>query len=154
VADGLRDRLREALRAAMKARDKPAIAGLRAALSVIDNAEAADLSDAPAVEEGHIAGGVAGIGAGEVERRELTDVELVALLDVELTCWESTAQDYERLQRSDDAGRLRAEIAAVRVATARGRRGRRATDADGPTAAAARSLPLDGDRDHPRPKNA
>ena len=114
VENGLRDSLRDALRTAMKARDKPALAAMRAALSIIDNAEAADVSAAPPVEAGHIAGGVAGLGAGEVARQQLSDSELVALLQAEVERWESTARDADSLGRTDDAEQLRAEIAALR----------------------------------------
>ena len=113
-SDGLRERLRDELRVAMKQRNKAAVAALRAALSVIDNAEAADLSDAPGVEPGLIAGGVAGLGAGEVARRQLSDRELVEMLRDEVVRWESTARECERVRRSDDAARLRAEISALR----------------------------------------
>ena len=112
-SDGLRERLRDELRVAMKQRDKAAVAALRAALGVIDNAEAADLSDAPGVEPGLIAGGVAGLGAGEVARRQLSDRELVEMLRDEVVRWESTARECERVRRSTDAARLRAEIAAL-----------------------------------------
>jgi len=112
--NGLRESLRDALRTAMKARNKPAVAAMRAALSVIDNAEAADASAAPPVEAGHIAGGVAGLGAGEVARQQLSDPELVALLHAEVERWESTARDADGLGRSNDAEQLRAEIAALR----------------------------------------
>ena len=99
----------------MKQRDKAAVAGLRAALGVIDNAEAADPSDAPEVEPGRIAGGVAGLGAGEVPRRELADDELIDLLENEVARWEATARECERVHRNDDAARLRAEIAVLRA---------------------------------------
>jgi uncharacterized protein YqeY len=113
-ADGLRERLRAELRVAMKERDKAAVAALRAALGVIDNAEAADLSRARGIEPGHIAGGVAGLGAGEVARQQLPDSELVEMLQEEVAQWESTARECERVNRTDDAARLRAEIAALR----------------------------------------
>jgi uncharacterized protein YqeY len=112
--NGLRESLRAALRTAMKARDKPAVAAMRAALSIIDNAEAADVSAAPPVEAAHFAGGVAGLGAGEVARQQLSDSELVALLQAEVERWESTARDADGLGRADDAEQLRAEIAALR----------------------------------------
>ena len=114
AADGLRGRLRNALRVAMKQRDSATVAALRAALSVIDNAEAADLSHAPRAESGLIAGGVAGLGAGEVARRQLSDGQLVEALQDEVARWESTARECERVRRSDDAAQLRAEIAALR----------------------------------------
>ena len=110
---GLRERLRGALRVAMKERDRRAVAALRAALSAIDNAEAADLSHAPDAVPGLIEGGVVGLGAGEVSRRRLSDAQLVAILQDEMTRWESTAAECERVRRSDEAARLRAEIAAL-----------------------------------------
>jgi uncharacterized protein YqeY len=113
-ADGLRVRLRARLRVAMKERDKAAVAALRAALSVIDNAEAADLSHARGIEPGHIAGGVAGLGAGEVARQRVPDSELVEKLQEEVAQWESSARECERMDRTEDAARLRAEIAALR----------------------------------------
>lgn len=110
---GLRERLRAGLRTAMKARDKAATAAFRSALGIIDNAEAADLSHAPPAQAGHIAGGVAGLGAGEVSRQELADEELVTLLQQEVARWQATADHCERAGRTDDAERLRAEIAAL-----------------------------------------
>jgi uncharacterized protein YqeY len=98
----------------MKQRDKAAMAAFRAALGAIDNAEAADLSHAPEIEPGTIAGGVAGLGAGEVARRHLCDRELVEVLQDEVARWEATARECDRVSRSDDAARLRAEIAALR----------------------------------------
>ena len=113
-ADELRERLRGGLRVAMRQRDRAAVAAIRAALGAIDNAEAADLSRAPATEPGHIAGGVSGLGAGEVARRQLADGELVEILEDEVARWESTASECERVGRIEDAARLRAEIAALR----------------------------------------
>jgi hypothetical protein len=60
----------------MKARDTVAVKALRSALSAIDNAEAADPADADDVQLGVIAGGVAGLGAGEVARRQLSADEV------------------------------------------------------------------------------
>ena len=86
----------------------------RTALGVIDNVEAADLSQAPKAEAGqHIAGGVAGLGVGEVARLHLSDPELVALLQAELANWESTAGECARAGCTDDAARLRADIVAL-----------------------------------------
>gem|GEM_PF-809311 len=67
---------REALTAAMKARDAVAVGALRAVIAAIDNAEAADPAHAPAQQPGPIAGGVKGLGAGEVPRRTLGDAEV------------------------------------------------------------------------------
>jgi uncharacterized protein len=110
----LRAQLRVALRDAMKQRDKAAVAAFRTALGLIDNTEAADVSQAPAIEPGRIAGGVAGLGAAEVARKALTDTELVEILQEEVARWESTARDAEAVGRADDAARLRAEIDVLR----------------------------------------
>lgn len=109
----IRAALRNAIGGAMKDGDRIGLTAYRAALSVVDNAEAADPAQAPAVQPGTIAGGVAGLGAGEVPRRELPDDELVALLRAEAAQWESTAADYERHGRVDSAMRLYAEAAAL-----------------------------------------
>jgi uncharacterized protein YqeY len=113
-AGGLRQRLRDELRTKMKQRDQAAVAVLRTALGIIDNAEAADLSVAPEMEPGHIAGGVAGLGAGEVPRQSRSDDELVEMLLREIERWEETARECERAGRSDDAARLQAEIGVLR----------------------------------------
>src|SRR5256885_6974081 len=66
----LRQRLRDALPAAMKARDRVAVAALRATLGAIDNAEAVDR--APSGDHGlAIERSPVGVGAAEVERRGL-----------------------------------------------------------------------------------
>ena len=72
--------LRDALLAARKDRDATRVSVLRSALSAIDNAETPDAAsvDAPASET--IAGGVAGLGAAEVARRELSDAQIRDLL--------------------------------------------------------------------------
>jgi uncharacterized protein YqeY len=97
----------------MKDRDQIAVAAFRSALGVIDNAEAADRSDAPAVQAGTIAGGVSGLGAGEVPRRELSDDTLAELLRAEISQWEATATEYQRLGREDSSAGLYAQAAIL-----------------------------------------
>jgi len=106
---GLRAVLRDALGGAMKDRDQIAVAAFRSALGVVDNAEAVDLAQAPIARPGTIAGGVVGLGAGEVPRRELSEEQLVARLRAEVADWEAAAADYQRHGRSDSAMRLYAE---------------------------------------------
>lgn len=108
-ADELRARLREAIPTAVKARDQLAIAALRSALSAIDNAEAADLGHAPPMQSGTIAGGVAGIGAGDVPRRELSAGEVVAVVHAEIAEYRTAAADYIQAGQSEHARRLRAQ---------------------------------------------
>lgn len=109
----IRDDLRLALTDAMKARDKTAIAALRAAIAVIDNAEAVDDSHAPAPAAGRIAGAVAGLGAGEVPRRELSEDEIRCRLRDEADRWQTLAVDYDRAGRDGDAADLRRQAAII-----------------------------------------
>ncbi|HEX2286345.1 MAG TPA: glutamyl-tRNA amidotransferase, partial [Mycobacterium sp.] len=71
-----RTRLRDELLAARKDRDTTRIAALRSALSAIDNAETPDGVQLDAPLSGKIASGVAGLGAAEVARRELSDAQI------------------------------------------------------------------------------
>jgi uncharacterized protein len=109
AAAPLRSRLRTALLAALKTRDSIAISAFRSAQAAIDNAEAADPSAAPAPQLGTIAGGVAGLGAGEVARRRLCTEEVVAIIRAEIDERRLAALDYERGGRDDAATRRRAE---------------------------------------------
>ena len=113
AADRWRARLRHALTAAMKARDASAVSALQSALGAIDNAEAPDASEAPAVQPGVIAGGVAGLGAGEVVRRALSEPEVEAILRGEISERQSEATDRERTGHHDRAAALLAEAAAL-----------------------------------------
>ena len=71
----MRTRLRSDLPVAIKARDAVAIAALRGALAVIENAEAVEVPAAPHVTGSqYVAGAVSG-QAAEVERRELTGTD-------------------------------------------------------------------------------
>jgi uncharacterized protein len=109
----LRSVLRDAIGSAMKGRDPILVAAFRSALGVIDNAQAADISEAPAVQSGTIAGGVAGLGAGEVPRRALPESQLVEILRAEVAQWEASAAEYQRRGRVDSALRLYAEAEAL-----------------------------------------
>jgi uncharacterized protein len=101
--------LRDALRDAQRARRALAVAVLRETLAAIDNAEAADLSAAPPAEHGVIAGGVAGLGAGEVARRVLSAQEVAALIEREIQ-ERRAAATYEAHGRSKEADALRSQI--------------------------------------------
>jgi len=80
--------------AARKDRDAPRFSALRSALSAIDNAGAvptATLGSATPVNmnpdasaSGTIAGGVVGLGAAEVARRELSDAQIRQLVQGEI----------------------------------------------------------------------
>jgi uncharacterized protein YqeY len=108
----LRQRLRDALPAAVKARDRVAVAALRATLAAIDNAEAVDR---PATVDRNLAIEriPVGVGAAEVARRVLTEVEVEQIVRAEVAEREAAARDYERADRPERAERLRAEIGVL-----------------------------------------
>jgi hypothetical protein len=102
--------LREALREAMRARAPEAVSVFREVLGALDNAEAAELALAPAVEAGRIAGGVSGLGAGEVPRRVLGQTEVAALLAREVVEREAAAARFEALGEGEAAAKLRRQV--------------------------------------------
>jgi uncharacterized protein YqeY len=96
---------------ALSARDLVAASALRSALSAIANAEAiapAETgSNRPSSE--HFAGAAAGLGAAEAARRELTETDIAEIVSAEINDRRSAADDYDRLDRPDQAARLRRE---------------------------------------------
>jgi uncharacterized protein YqeY len=112
-ADAVRSELRQALGAAMKTRDAIAVAAFRSALAAIDNAEAADTSDAPVIQPGAIAGGVAGLGAGEVPRRLVSEEQATEIVLGQIAKWQAAGAGYEGSGRQDYAARLHAEAAIL-----------------------------------------
>ena len=104
----------------MKSRDSVAVAALRSALAAIDNAEAVDpevgASLASATGDAPVAKSAAGLGAGDVPRRELSEADEAAIVATEIAERRTAADEYARLGRADDAARLRTEadvLAAV-----------------------------------------
>ncbi|MEU7745552.1 GatB/YqeY domain-containing protein [Nonomuraea sp. NPDC049158] len=108
----MRANLRDDLKTALKARDRIAITALRSALAAIENAEAVAVDPPPpgAPEHNeHFAGSTAGLGAADVERRLLTEADLLSILEKEVRERSVAAREYERLGRDGHAERLRAE---------------------------------------------
>ena len=97
----------------MKARDRAAVGALRSALAAVGNAEAVETQHAPTASGGTIAGSVAGLGAGDAARRELSDADVAAIVATEVDDRLHAANEYERLDRGEDAARLRAEAAVL-----------------------------------------
>jgi uncharacterized protein YqeY len=121
----------------MKARDRVAVAALRATLGAIENAEAvggaAEAADGTeAAVDGTAAagtGGLAGrslagrslaieqspvgVGAAEVPRRALTEAQVEQIVRAEVAEREAAARDYERAGRAERAERLRHEIGVL-----------------------------------------
>lgn len=110
TTDEWRRDLRNALREAMRERRADAIAALRETLAAIDNAEAVDPGAAPPVQHGVFAGGVAGLGAGEVTRRLLSPDEAAAIVEREIEERRSTASTYAELGRTEEAAMLRRQV--------------------------------------------
>lgn len=111
-----RERLRLALREALRARDAVAVSALRTALSAIDNASAVPVGPAPAAAGTggpHVAGAVAGLGAGEADRRWLTEPEVEQIVRAEVAERQAAARDYDQAGRSDQADRLRREASVL-----------------------------------------
>jgi uncharacterized protein YqeY len=107
----VRERLRRALPGAMRARDAVAVAALRAGLAAIDNAEAVEAARhaPPVASHPELAGTLAGLGAGEVERRVLTDAQMEAIVRAEVTELRAAAEGYRRAGQADQAERLLAQ---------------------------------------------
>ena len=105
--------LREALLAARKDRDTVRVSALRSALSAIDNAETPDHVAVQAPSSGTIAGGVVGLGAAEVARRELSDGEIRALLRAEIDERLTAADDFTAGGHTERATTFRAEAAVL-----------------------------------------
>lgn len=101
----VRSRLRKSLVEALRDRDEVATAALRAAVSAIANAEAV----APASSKVRL-----GVGSADVPRRELSDAEMLAILQAEIDELMHAAGEFDRLGRPDHARRLRTRAEVVR----------------------------------------
>ena len=106
---GTRQRLQLALGEALRARDKVATSALRSALAAIDNASAVPAAPAADVGSPHFAGTVAGLGAGEAERRRLTEAEAEQIVLGEVAERQAAARDYDQTGHAEQAGQLRRE---------------------------------------------
>ena len=105
--------LRAELKNAMRSRQLAHVSVLRETLAAIDNAEAADLSTAPAVEHGVIAGGIAGRGTGEVARKSLSPAEVRAILERELSERRQAEATYTKFGQHEQAEALRLQISLL-----------------------------------------
>jgi uncharacterized protein YqeY len=122
AAQHWRTTLRDALLAARKDRDAARVSALRSALSAIDNAGAVPTAtlglatpvsmnlDAPS--SGTIAGGVVGLGAAEVARRELSDAQIRELVRAEIDERLSAAKQIDA-SHTERAATLRTEAAVL-----------------------------------------
>jgi len=93
-----------------------AAAALRSALAAIANAEAIPVSGsgtAPATSP-HFAGTAAGLGAGEAQRRLLTEAEIGQIVETEIGERQAVAAEYEHGGHAERAAKLRREAHALR----------------------------------------
>src|SRR5215469_8403861 len=107
----IQTRLRAALTEALSSRDTVAASALRTALSAIANSEAITPAETGRTRSSsaHVAGAVAGLGAADAPRRQLTDADITAIITADITDRLSAANDYDRLDRPDQSARLRRE---------------------------------------------
>jgi uncharacterized protein YqeY len=109
--------MRRDLVRAVRTRDQVTAAALRSALAALANAEAVDAAEAQQdTAGGHptIAGSLVGVGAAEVDRRELTATETEAILRAEVTERVEAAAEYRRSAHNDRAARLEEEAEVLR----------------------------------------
>jgi hypothetical protein len=92
------------------------VAALRAAIAVVDNAEAVDAptTGKPRSSSEHIAGASLGAGSTELARRELSARELQEILNEESAGLITQASAYEALGRTEEAQRLRSQAEVMR----------------------------------------
>jgi uncharacterized protein YqeY len=103
--------LRAELRRALVARRVHEAAVLRETLAAIDNAEAPPVGAAPTREASAVfAGGVRGLGAGEVARIQLGSAAVAAIIEREIEDRKRAAAEYSDLGRHQEAGVLAAQI--------------------------------------------
>lgn len=93
--DDLRSHLRRQLSAAVRDRDRIAVGALREAIAALDNAEAVEPGhDVPTQVSEHVAGGVVGLGAAEVERRILDAESQRSIVRAEIEARLAAATTY------------------------------------------------------------
>jgi hypothetical protein len=111
--NSVRDRVQAGLRVAMKAGDKASVKAFRSALSAIANSEAVDAADGPARVAGPIAGSVRGLGAGDVPRVALTELDMLGIVEGEIASLAASAAQYDALGETTAADDIRAQILAL-----------------------------------------
>jgi uncharacterized protein len=112
-AEAWRTVLRASLLAARKKRDATRATALRSVLSAIDNAQTPDTVVVHARASGAIAGAVAGLGATEVARRELSEEPIRDLVLSEIDERRIAADQFAKSGRAERAAALHAEVAVL-----------------------------------------
>jgi uncharacterized protein YqeY len=116
----LRTALRSRLTVALRERDRGAAATLRAAIAALENAEAVPSPGGLApTASSHVAGAAVGLGAGEAERRLLTDDDELAIVAEEIAGFRAAEREYaaagasDRATASRDAAQLLDDVVAT-----------------------------------------
>jgi uncharacterized protein YqeY len=113
-----RERLAVALQQAMLGKDVVAASALRSALAALGNAEAVPPDQLPAAGIGRtpIAGALAGLGAGEAARRNLSAADIAEIVRTEITERQVAATAYQRSGHAERAERLLREAQVLEAA--------------------------------------
>ena len=113
-SDDLRTRLRRRLSGALPDQDRPEVSALRNALAALDNAEAVQPEEGLRLEASeHFAGGVAGLGAAEVQRRVLDAESQRRIVKSEIEARLTAAATYEQHGQNARAAELRLGVEAL-----------------------------------------
>lgn len=102
--------IRVELKTALRTRDTSWVAALRQTLAAIDNAEAAELRDTPQTQDAVFANSVAGAGAGDVQRRQLSPEDVLAVLAREQAERRAAIETLTQHQRHDEARELQRQL--------------------------------------------
>jgi uncharacterized protein YqeY len=107
-AERMRQRLRQDLTAALKARQRDEATALRILIGSIDNAESVEDHEHPSSADAseHVSGSRAGVGAGDVHRRRLSESDLQRIIDTEVSELREQAERFEAHGRADAAARI------------------------------------------------
>ncbi len=108
--DEWKSALRTELRTAQRERVPHAVGVFRETLAAIDNAESVDASVVVAPREEAFAGSVAGLGASDVPRRQLSPEDVIAIVEKELQDRREAMVTYTTHGRLDEARTLRLQI--------------------------------------------
>jgi uncharacterized protein YqeY len=110
----VRERLQADLIVAIKAKQQTKVRAIRSVLAALANAEAVSPRAGARPPPGRIAGATPGLGAGDVARRQLSELDVLDILDSEIADRITTANQYDALGQTAKASDLRAEAAIVR----------------------------------------
>jgi hypothetical protein len=115
-AEKLKERLRRDLTAALKEKRRDEATALRILIGAVDNAESLEVRGGAALPESseHIAGAVAGLGAGEAARHALSQSELQRIIKAEVAELREQADRFEAHGRADAAARIRGEAEVIK----------------------------------------